>query len=222
MENYNQFALEYAKKTAKQETETRAHFYSLLPNLKGQLLLDVGCGSGHDAEYYLKHGAQVYGLDISEKEIEMAKKLSCGEFTVGNMDTLPYSSNTFDIVTSVYALQASENIQKVLLEMTRVAKPGAIIIILTKHPFRNLLESHINDGNSDYYSKRNVTSYIFNKAIKLQEPGHTLMEYFSPLVLERTNLEIIEEHSDFPASEQVIPGLNYPTYMIIKYKKKII
>lgn len=220
MGNYNNFAKEYAEGTSEMEKETRTNFYSLLSTLEGKTVLDVGCGSGHDAEHYFSHGAEVVGIDISKEEIVMADAKKCGNFSVGDMKSLPYKSNNFDIVTSVYALQTSNDVEKSLLEMIRVAKPGAPVVILTKHPFRNCLEAHVNDGNSDYYGRKNVTSYIFNKSIKLNEPGHTMADYLPTSVLMKASLEEIEEHSDFPASDQVIPGLKYPTYMILKFRKK--
>jgi ubiquinone/menaquinone biosynthesis C-methylase UbiE len=220
MGNYNQFADTYAQQTDTLEKQMRAHFYSLIQlSLKGKRVLDVACGSGHDAAYYAKQGADVYGIDLSQVEIEMAQQKVKGQFRVGTMNALPYDSNSFDLVTSVYALQASDDVLKALLEMIRVAKPGATIQVTTKHPFRNLLEGHVNDSFSDYYARRNVTSYIFNKSIKLVEPGHTLQEYLHPEVLKQARLELLEEHTDFPASEQVIKGMVYPTCMILRYRK---
>lgn len=221
MGNYNEFAKEYAKQTEDLEKSTRQHFYSLIPRpLQSKLLLDVGCGPGLDAEHYTMNGANVIGIDRSPRQIEIAIKRGCGKFVVGEMEGLPYKSDLFDVVTSVYALQASDDVPKSLREMIRVAKPGATILVATKHPFRNLLESHINDGNSDYYAKRSVTSNIFNGAITLSEPGHTIMEYLHESVLTRATLELFEEHTDFPASEQVIPGMRYPTFMILKFVKR--
>lgn len=220
MSEYDQFAQAYAEGTEDLEGKTRIHFYSLLTQLKEKIILDVGCGSGHDAQYYASKGANVHGLDISQKEIEMAQKRNCGVFTRAPMEDIPYDTNTFDIVTSFYAIQHTESMTRTISEMIRVAKAGGSILILAKHPFRNLLESHVNDGNSDYYLKRNVTSYIFNKTIKLTEQGHTMMDYLNPSVLSMADLEFFEEHTDFPASDQVIPGLIYPTYMILKYRKR--
>lgn len=220
LKQYNEFAKQYAEQTARMEKETRTSFYSLLPNLEGKRILDVGCGSGQDAIHYSSKGAIVSGIDISDKEIDLARSKECGDFTVGDMKFLPYESNSFDIITSFYALQTSENVEKSLLEMIRVAKSGAQIVILTKHPFRNCLEGYVNDKNLDYYKGKNVTSFIFNKSIKLNEPGHTMMDYLPESVLAKVNLEKIEEHTDFPASDQVIPGLEYPTYLVLKYKKK--
>jgi ubiquinone/menaquinone biosynthesis C-methylase UbiE len=220
MGNYNHFAGEYAKRTKELEQETRRHFYSLLPNLKRKLLLDVGCGSGHDALHYIEKDARVFGLDIADKEIDIARRVATkGNFRVGDMQDLPYKSNQFDIVTSFYALQTSDNVTKSLGEMIRVAKPKGTILVLAKHPIRNMLEGWQNDGKMDYYEKGKVTSHIFNKTITLSEPRHTLMEYLNPNLLKNVNLELFEEHSDFPASDQVIDGLIYPTYFIMKLKK---
>ncbi|MDP2947433.1 MAG: class I SAM-dependent methyltransferase, partial [Nanoarchaeota archaeon] len=209
----------YEKLTDEEEKETRKNFRDLVECPSGKFILDVGCGCGHDAEYFEKMGAMISGIDISEKEIEIAKSKTKGNFIVGKMNNLPYKDNTFDIVLSVYSLQSSENVTGAINEMIRVAKPGAQILILTKHPFRNLLESYKNDNKMDYWEKRNVTSYILNRKIKLSEPGHTIMEYFDQSVLEKVKLELFIEKNDFPASEQVIAGLNYPTYMIIKFRK---
>ncbi len=219
MEEYDQFAKEYASGTEDLEQKTRRYFYSILPQLKGSLILDVGCGSGHDASYYASQGAAVHGMDISEKEIAMAQQRGCGVFVKASMESIPYGADMFDMVTSLYAIQHTEEVPQSILEMIRVAKPGGTIAILAKHPFRNLLESYVNDGASDYYAKRKVTSYIFNKSIKLIENGHTMMDYLASSVLRLAALELFEEKTDFPASDQVISGLTYPTYMILKYRK---
>lgn len=220
MADYDEFAEEYARGTEDLERQTRLRFYATLPALEGKTLLDVACGSGHDGEYYASKGAIVHGVDISEVEIEMARNRGCGTFNVGSMDDLSYyDANTFDIVTSFYAIHNSENVSKALAEMIRVAKPGAAIQVLAKHPFRNLLEGHVNDGVSDYYLKRKVTSYIFNKSIKLIEHGHTMMDYLDPAILNSARLELLDEKTDFPVSDQVIAELHYPTYMVLKFQK---
>jgi ubiquinone/menaquinone biosynthesis C-methylase UbiE len=218
---YNKFAREYEKLTEEMEEETRDNYYSLISvNLRDKKLLDVGCGDGGDFIYYSKKGAKIFGLDISKEQIRLAKEKTSGKFIVGNMEEIPYPDNFFDVVTSKYALQSSKDVRKALEEMVRVAKKGAEILILTKHPFRNFLEGHINNGKKNYFQQSKVDSYIFNRKIKLTEPSHTMEEYISPFLLEKASLEKLEEHSDFPASEQVIKGLTYPTYMILKYKKK--
>ncbi len=223
MGNYDSFAEEYAKGTAEEEAEieSRRYYHSLLPaNLQGTSILDVGCGSGQDAVYYAGQGAQVFGIDVSKKEIEMARRFGIGEFRVGDMKELPYPSDNFDIVSSFYALQASDNVPLALEEMIRVAKPKGTILVLAKHPTRNLLEGWKNNGAMDYYRSGMVTSHILSGTITLSEPRHTLMEYLNPELLKKTELQLFEELSDFPASEQIIDGLHYPTLFIMKLRKK--
>jgi len=221
MGNYNHFAEEYREKTLELEKRSRKHFYSLLPiNLRNLKILDIGCGSGQDAVYYNKMGAEVYGIDISEKEIEMAQNLKVGTFIVGDMNKLPYDDNYFDYAVSFYALQASPNVEKSLAEMIRVVKKGGFILILTKHPFRNLIEGWKNNNKLNYYTSSNVTSRILKNSVILEEPSHTIMDYLSQNILNQAGLILLEEHSDFPASEEVIKGLIYPTYMILKFRKK--
>ncbi len=224
MGNYDEFATDYARLTAEQEKETRNKFRSLLPDLSGKTLLDVGCGSGEDSIYYSQNGARVSGIDISKEEIRMARDLGTGDFAVGDMNALRYEPDSFDVVTSVYALQASDDVTCSLEEMIRVAKQGAPIVVLVKHPIRNFLESMVNERNPNYQKMGDeeglVTSRIFNGEITLHEPGHKIAEYLSGRVLSKASLEHMSEHYDFPVSEQVIEGANYPTYMILKFRKR--
>ena len=48
---------------------------SLMPDLTGKRVLDLGCGFGHVARYARQMGAaEVLGLDISDRMIEAARE----------------------------------------------------------------------------------------------------------------------------------------------------
>ncbi len=48
--------------------------FSLLPDLTGKRVLDLGCGFGEHCMEYIRRGAdRVVGVDISEKMLEVAK-----------------------------------------------------------------------------------------------------------------------------------------------------
>lgn len=49
-------------------------FYSVMGNLKGKRILDIGCGSGDTSLVLAAHGARVLGIDISPKAIESARR----------------------------------------------------------------------------------------------------------------------------------------------------
>lgn len=222
MENYNEFASEYNELSRKTRAIDRDDpIYFLLGEIKGKKVLDVGCGAGADAKAYLNMGAMVWGVDISKKQIKIAtKNIRKGIFAVCDMaKKMPFEDNFFDVVVSRYAIQATEDVKSSILEMIRIAKPGADIIILAKHPTRTLLEGYINDKKQNYFKKGIVTSYLFGKKIKLSEPSHTLEEYLNKESLANAQLEFFKEGIDFPGSDRVIKGLTYPTFMILKFKK---
>ena len=96
-------------------------------------VLDVGCGSG----FFSRHvaaalpSARVTGLDIDEPRIAFARARS-GEnnarFELGDMASMPFSSDSFDLVFSRFALVHSPDPSGALREMTRVARPGGVVV----------------------------------------------------------------------------------------------
>src|SRR3989338_7130045 len=59
---------------------------SLLPNLKGKCVIDIGCGSGEYAAEFVRRGARVFGIDISKMLVEIAKKsVPSAEFKVASV-----------------------------------------------------------------------------------------------------------------------------------------
>jgi 2-polyprenyl-3-methyl-5-hydroxy-6-metoxy-1,4-benzoquinol methylase len=72
------------------EVSYKIHEYQ---NFAGKKVLDVGCGNGYVLSHYAKQKADVYGIDITEKGIQLTKKrfdyqkLS-GTFEVANAEQL--------------------------------------------------------------------------------------------------------------------------------------
>lgn len=92
----------------------------------GDIVLDVGCGTGkHLSQFRKKYGILPYGMDVTEKEIEDLNI----NFERGSAKCLPYDNNTFDKVMCNYALYYIEDWQKAVNEMLRVAKPEGIVLI---------------------------------------------------------------------------------------------
>jgi ubiquinone/menaquinone biosynthesis C-methylase UbiE len=94
-------------------------------------VLDVACGTGEWLMVCHQKGAEVAGIDLSEKAISICKKkIPEGNFYAQAAESLPFSDNSFDIVTCLGALEHFVEPIQALREMQRVAKNDARFILL--------------------------------------------------------------------------------------------
>jgi ubiquinone/menaquinone biosynthesis C-methylase UbiE len=108
-----------------------------LVNLQdGMKLLDVGCGTGSLLKELSLSGKELslYGIDLSPEMINAARvKLQDKkhiEFYEGSAADLPFESNFFDYVVCMNSLHHHPDPNQSLTEMTRVLKPGGVMIIM--------------------------------------------------------------------------------------------
>ena len=94
--------------------------------------LDVGCGSGMAANLAADLGADVSGIDASEDLLEIAReRVQNANFLHGDMETLPFEDNNFDVVTGFNSFQYAGNPRIALAEARRVTKPSGHVVIMT-------------------------------------------------------------------------------------------
>jgi SAM-dependent methyltransferase len=92
---------------------------------EGKRLLDVGCGPGGAALLAAERGAQVAGLDASPDSVKLARgRAPQGDFRIGDMERLPWSDGSFDIVTGFNSFQFAGNPVAALSQAFRVLAPG--------------------------------------------------------------------------------------------------
>lgn len=113
---------------------------SMLPNLNNKKILMLGCGTGEESKLLELFGAsrkQIYGIDISNKSIEIAKKNYPEiEFVVGNMNELPFENSSFDFVYSSLAIHYSSMPECVYEKVYRVLKTSGLFLFSIAHPLR--------------------------------------------------------------------------------------
>lgn len=100
---------------------------------KGDIVIDLGSGAGNDcfiARAETGENGKVIGIDFTEAMIvkarENAKKLNFNnvEFRQGDIEHMPVSSNTADVIVSNCVLNLVPNKNNVFGEIYRVLKPG--------------------------------------------------------------------------------------------------
>ena len=97
----------------------------------GSRALDVATGTGDLAVALRARGAEVVGLDFSERMLEVARgKAPQIRFERGNALELPYEDGSFDAVTVGFGARNFADLDRGLREMARVARPGGRVVIL--------------------------------------------------------------------------------------------
>jgi SAM-dependent methyltransferase len=96
----------------------------------GQRVLDIGCGVGAFLRLVADGGAIPFGVDASETLLAVARRrLPGADLRVGDMESLPYEGDSFDLVTGFNSFFFANDMVAALREAGRVAKPGAPVVI---------------------------------------------------------------------------------------------
>jgi SAM-dependent methyltransferase len=155
LDAYEKLADSYAKKVEKQPHNAYLEHpttLSLLPNLAGKLVLEAGCGPGHNTEWLLNHGASVYAFDISPKMLEHARKRvgTRAEMKEHNLEEPLYwvKGVSIDVVLASLVMDYIEDWHSTLIEFRRVLKRSGCLIISCGHPAYDFI---LKPGDYDYF-----------------------------------------------------------------------
>lgn len=118
-----------------QEGQFAAGYHAVLAHAAvspGTRHLDAGCGAGMATALSASLGATVSGLDASEALLEIARsRTPSGDFRQGDLESLPFEDDSFDIVTGFNAFQFAGDAAQALREAGRVTRPGGRVFIMT-------------------------------------------------------------------------------------------
>ena len=116
-----------------------ATLLELLGDIHGELICDLACGEGHLARAMAQRGAQVIGVDVSEKLLIHARAHSM-EFpgiTFQHSDAhklSEFDAAVFENVVSNMAMMDFENHYAVFDSVARVLKPSGLFTFSLLHP----------------------------------------------------------------------------------------
>jgi SAM-dependent methyltransferase len=114
--------------------EAYSVFVHLLGARAGESLLDVACGPGLLLSAAAESGLRGFGIDLSTVAVKMLSSVAPeARALVGNAEELPYADASFDHVTCIGSLERMLSRERVLLEMGRVAKPGASFCVMVRN-----------------------------------------------------------------------------------------
>ncbi|HJR10785.1 MAG TPA: class I SAM-dependent methyltransferase [Rhodanobacteraceae bacterium] len=129
------------------QAEERAMLALMRVDLRGQAVLDAGCGSGRYLLHALRRGAaRATGVDLSLEMLERAgAELAASrpegkiELVQGDLMTLPLPDAWADLTVCGLAIGHLDRLQPALAELRRVTRPGGTLLCSDVHPIGHAL-----------------------------------------------------------------------------------
>ena len=183
---FNQQAATYDKDIKGQ------HARSLYPVLLEKLshipfhsALDLGCGTGEMLKLILQEdvGNELYGIDLSEKMLHVAKSKLPEQvkLLLGDSEALPFPDNTFDVVYCNDSFHHYPAPMNVLREVHRVLKLGGTFLMgdcwqpLVGRIIMNFYMRHSKEGDVKIYSEAEIVSMLskYFRNVSWEQIGNT-------------------------------------------------
>jgi len=111
---------------------------SLLPDLQGKTVLDMGCGFGFSCVEFRKKGAaKVTGIDISEKMLAAANSQNTDEnlqFLHLDIEKISELGMNFDVIYSSMTLHYIVDFEKMIKTVYETLNDGGVFLFSQEHP----------------------------------------------------------------------------------------
>ncbi len=112
--------------------------FSMLPDLKGKRVLDLGCGFGEHCRRFIEQGAAlVVGVDISEKMLEVARAENSSpsiRYVHMPMEDIAQLQERFDVVVSSLALHYVKDFEGVVRDVYNLLDVGGTFVFSQENP----------------------------------------------------------------------------------------
>ncbi|WP_458071326.1 class I SAM-dependent methyltransferase [Rhodanobacter sp. BL-MT-08] len=130
-----------------------------VPISAGDVVVDVGCGDGGAVLFCAERGAEVIAVDIDADVIaDIAARLANSSASayathVSDSDPLPLADGIATRVICSEVLEHVDDPARVLSELVRIGKPGAIYLLTVPDPLHETMQKHV--APDAYFEKPN-------------------------------------------------------------------
>lgn len=167
-------------------------FLNILPEVRGLLGLDIGCGEGHNTRLLTERGARMIALDYSSTFLRHASIRELGEphdirYLRASAIELPLADGAFDFATAFMSLMEFPETRNALAEIWRVLRPSGFLQFSITHPCFNTADrKNLRDENGiaygvqlgDYFApcSGQVATWTFGDATEKARDGLPLFQ----------------------------------------------
>lgn len=179
LNTYEQFADEYARSMRQPEQRAFSLNHDLViprllevaGNLNDLTVLDAGCGEGFVSRQLAERGANVVGVDVAPRFIELAKEHESAEgilYRAHNLsEPLPEYEEHFDVVVSNLVLNDVPDYRGFAATLSFVTKPEGRLVLSLTNPYsavmRQKVNSYFDSGFATKYDWADVEIYHYHR-----------------------------------------------------------
>ena len=128
-------------KNSANELFEKPALFSLLPDLTGKKVVDLGCGFGeHCMEYVRRGAASVVGIDISEKMLTVAKAENSHPKIIYihmAMEEISHLKERFDVAASSLAIHYVDEYQNLVYDIHELLNDNGLFVFSQEHPMNS-------------------------------------------------------------------------------------
>lgn len=128
-----------------------------LDGLPGNLLLDVGCGTGVGSGFLAFKGMKVIGVDPDFESLQWGENEKWHPDLIlfqGQGESLPFEKASFQAVTAFECLEHMKNPLSFISEARRVLKPEGLLICSVPHCLEEVMSEVLSGESNPYHVQR--------------------------------------------------------------------
>ncbi len=186
---------------------------ALLGDIKGKKILHLQCHFGQDSISLARLGADVTGIDLSDKAIEKAKEISSAmhipcRFICTDVYSVPeVLKEQFDIVyTSYGTIGWLPDLDKWAAVIQQMLKPNGQFIFVEFHPVVWMFDDDFKEIAYSYFNKGEIieteSGTYANRDADIQQKyvcwNHSLSEVFQSLIKQKIEILDVKEYAFSP------------------------
>lgn len=168
------------------------------------VILDVGCGTGINFSVLGERGT-TFCSDFSEEALRFSKSRGIEDLVRSQVESLPFASSAFDIVTALDMLEHVDDDLAALKELSRVTNDGGVVVITV--PAYGFLWSEHDEAlhHRRRYSASELRNKLTNTGFEVERISYYITLLFFPILFVRFIQSVTKTSIHAKTSHVILP-----------------